>query len=87
MPNINEMLSKLEVSHYATPFNLSMVYDHIQLTEDGSNSCTIIIPWAKYHYKRLPTGVSNSPDIFQQKMSNLFQVIYLVISMCTYTNF
>ena len=74
MPNINEMLLKLEGFYYATSLDLNMVYYHIRLTEDASNLCNIILPWGKYCYKRLPMGVSNSPDIFQQKMNNLFRV-------------
>ena len=50
-----------------------MGYYHIQITEDISNLCAIIIPWGKYCYKRLTMEVSNSPDILQQKMNNLFQ--------------
>ena len=26
----------------------------------------------KYYYKRLPMGVANSPEMFQQKMNDLF---------------
>ena len=33
----------------------------------------VILPWVKYHYKRLQIGVSNSPEILQQKMNNVFQ--------------
>jgi hypothetical protein len=33
--------------------------------------CTIILPWGKYEYQRLPMGLCNSPDIFQEKMSEL----------------
>ena len=29
-------------------------------------------PLGKYNYKRLSMGVSNSPDIFQQKRNDLF---------------
>ena len=36
------------------------------------NLCKIIVPWGKYWYKRLPMGVANSLDIFQQKMNDLF---------------
>ena len=50
-----------------------MVYYHILLNEDTSNLCTIILPWGKYRYKRLPMVVSNSKDIFQQKINDLFQ--------------
>ena len=45
---------------------------HIQLRENASNLCTIIILWGKYWYKYLPMGVANSPESFQQKMNDLF---------------
>ena len=48
MPNINEMLLKLEGFQYATPLDLSMGYDHIRLIKNESNLCTIIILWGKY---------------------------------------
>ena len=35
--------------------------------------CTIIIPWGKYCYIRLPMGASNSPKVFQHKMNDSFQ--------------
>ena len=72
MQKINEMLLKLEVFHYATPIDLSMGYYHIQISKNASNLCTIIIPWGKYWYNRLPMGVANSPDNIQQKMNDLF---------------
>ena len=49
-----------------------MGYYHIRFRKNASNLCTIILPWGKYRYKRLPMGVANSPEIFQQKMNNLF---------------
>ena len=33
----------------------------------------IIRPWEKYRYKCLPMGVSNAPDIFQDKMNEVFR--------------
>ena len=33
--------------------------------------CTITTQWGKYEYQRLPMGLCNSPDIFQEKMSEL----------------
>ena len=73
MPKINEMLIKLEGFQYYASLDLNMVYYHIQVTEDASNLCTVILSWIKYRYKRLPMGVSNSPENFQQKMNYLFQ--------------
>ena len=67
------MLLKWEGFQYAMSLDLNMGYYHIRLTEDASNLCTIILPWGKYRYKRLPIGVSNSPEISQQKTKYLFQ--------------
>ena len=33
--------------------------------------CTIVLPWGKYEYQKLPMGLCNSPDIFQEHMSEL----------------
>ena len=73
MPNINEMLINLEGFQYAKSINLNMGYYTIQIAEDASSFCMIIRPWGKYCQKHLPIGVSNSADIFEQKMNDLFQ--------------
>ena len=78
MPKINEILLKLEGFQYATSLNLNMVYYHIRLSKNASNLCTIILPWGKYQYKRLPMGVANLPDIFQHKMNDLFHGFYFI---------
>src|SRR5688500_14330316 len=48
-----------------------MGYYHIMLTPNASRLCTVVLPWGKYEYLRLPMGLCNSPDIFQEKMSEL----------------
>ena len=81
MPKISEMLLELEGFQYATSFDLNMGYYHIQISKNASNLYTIILPWGKYRYKRLPMGVANSPEIFQQKMNDLFHVFEFI---CAY---
>ena len=48
-----------------------MGYYHISLSEKASDICTIVTEFGKYRYKRLPMGVSCSPDIFQAKIYEL----------------
>jgi hypothetical protein len=50
-----------------------MGYYHIELTPNAKRLCTIVLPWGKYEYQRLPMGLCNSVDIFQEKMSELMQ--------------
>jgi hypothetical protein len=71
LPKIQDMLQKLEGFWYATSLDLNMGYYHILLTPWSSKLCTIVLPWGKYEYLRLPMGLCNSPDIFQEKMSSL----------------
>jgi hypothetical protein len=63
---------------YATALDLNMGYYTIRLDPDASKICTVIFPWAKYSYKRLPIGIAGSPDIFQEKMSELMKTLEYV---------
>ncbi len=47
--------------------DLNIGYYTISLDPDASKICTIIFPWGKYSYKRLPMGIAGSPNIFQEK--------------------
>eukprot|EP00957_Ditylum_brightwellii_P144523 11009260-Ditylum_brightwellii.AAC.1 len=49
-----------------------MGFYHIELTPNSSALCTIILPWEKYEYLKLPMGLANSPDVFEEKMGDLF---------------
>jgi len=71
LPKIQDILQKLEGFEYATSLDLNMGYYHIELSPTSSSYCTVVLPWGKYEYLRLPMGLCNSPDIFQEKMSEL----------------
>jgi hypothetical protein len=71
IPKIQDLLLKLEGFQYATSLDLNMGYYHIELSPHSKTLCTIVLPWGKYEYQRLPMGLANSPDIFQERMSEL----------------
>ena len=71
LPKITDMLQKLEGFMYATSLDLNMGYYHMVLTPFSRRLCTIVLPWGKYEYCRLPMGLCISPDVFQEKMSEL----------------
>jgi hypothetical protein len=45
-----------------------MGYYTIRLDPTASKMCTIIFPWGKYSYMRLPMGFGGSADIFQAQI-------------------
>ena len=55
-----------------------MGYFTIRLDPDTQKICTIVLPWGKYSYLRLPMGVAGAPDIFQEKMSDLMRALHYV---------
>ena len=75
IPNIQEMLLNLEGFQCATSLDLNMGYYHLELSPQSKQMCTIVFPFGKYEYQRIPMGLCNSPDIFQEKMSELMDGI------------
>ena len=71
-PKIQDLLLKLKEFQYATSLDLNIGYYHIELTPESQRICTIVLPWGKYKYQKLPMGLCNSGDIFQEKMIKLF---------------
>ena len=78
IPKIQDMLLNLEGFTYATSLDLNMGYYHIQLSPHSAELCTIVLPFGKYEYQRLPMGLCNSPDVFQEKASKLMQGLEFV---------
>eukprot|EP00804_Cyclotella_cryptica_P023072 CCRYP_000324-RA/>CCRYP_000324-RA protein AED:0.44 eAED:0.44 QI:0/-1/0/1/-1/1/1/0/215 len=56
IPKISTVLQELEGFTYATALDLNMGYYTIRLDPDAPKICTIIFPWGKYSYLRLPMG-------------------------------
>ncbi len=71
-------MQEIEGFSYATALDLNMGYYTIRLDPDASKICTILFPWGKYSYKRLPMGIAGSPDTFQGKMSELMESLEYV---------
>jgi hypothetical protein len=74
IPNIQDILQKIGGFTYATALDLNMGYYNIRLDPNAAALWTLILPWGKYKYLRLPRmGIKNSPHIFQQKISDLME--------------
>ena len=71
LPRIADLLQDMSGFTYVTTLDLSMGYYSIELSPRSSDACTIVTEFGKFRYKRLPMGVSCSPDIFQAKINEL----------------
>jgi hypothetical protein len=71
IPKISTTFQELEGFTYATTLDLNMGYYTIRLDPTAAEMFTIISPWGKYLYQRLPMRFAGSADIFQAEMGNL----------------
>ncbi len=78
IPKISTVLQELERFTFVMALDLNMGYYTIRLDPNASRICTIIFPWGKYSYMRLPMGIASSPDIFQSKMLELMESLEYV---------
>ena len=89
LPIIDDVIWKMSGYTFATCLDLNRGYYHIVLDEESSKLCGIILPWGIYCYKRLPQGLMVSSDIFQRKMSSIFQnfddIIVYIDNIILYT--
>ena len=69
------MLQERPGYKFFSTLDIRMCYCTFELEVDSQELCTIITPYSKFCYNRLPMGISCAPDMCQEIMENLFSAI------------
>lgn len=71
MPTLEAILTDLHGACWFSTIDLSSAFFHVELHQDSRHLTNFFAGNATYRFKRLPFGLCNSPDIFQEIMQTV----------------
>ena len=69
LPTLDDVLDKFSEARVFSKFDVENAYWHLELDETSSLLTTMITPWGRFRWLRLPFGLSVSGEIFQRRLT------------------
>ena len=63
---IEEVVAEMPNAKFFSVLDANHGFWQIQLDEESSHLCTFNTPFGRYRFKRLPSGISSAPEVFQR---------------------
>ena len=69
LPTLDDVLPSLSQARVFSKLDVKQAYWHVQLDNESSLLATMITPFGRYRWARLPFGLKVSSEIFQRKLN------------------
>ena len=69
LPAVDQTLAQLAGAKVFTKLDTNSGFWQIPLSPNSALLTTFITPFSRYHFRRLPFGISSAPEHFQRRMS------------------
>ena len=73
LPTMEEVLPEMSTARVLSKVDLQSGYWHCELDHESSLLTTIITPFGRYRWNRLPFGMNVSAEIFQRKLNQTLE--------------
>jgi hypothetical protein len=81
LPTFDEIKSRMGGAKVFTILDASSGFWMMKLDERSSELCTIITPFGRFVFRRMPFGVASAPELFHRLMAQIFENME---GTCTY---
>ncbi|XP_011437820.3 retrovirus-related Pol polyprotein from transposon 297 [Magallana gigas] len=73
MPTVDDILPKISKAKVFTVMDAKEGFWHVKLDKESSLLTTFWTPFGRYHWTRLPFGLSSAPEEFQRKQHEVLE--------------
>ena len=73
LPSVDHILAQMGNAKIFSKLDTNSVFWLIQLAKDSDKLTTFITPFGRYHFNRLPFGITSAPEYFQKKMGDILR--------------
>ena len=73
MKTVEEVAAKLAGANVFSVLDAGHAFWQVKIDEESSQLLTFNSPFGRYQCKRLPFGINSAPEIFQRKVSQMFE--------------
>ena len=73
LPTIDDVLYQLKDAKLFTKLDVQEAFWHVRLDDMSSRLCTMITPFGRFRWLRLPFGLKVSSEIFQRKLTEALE--------------
>ena len=71
LPSVDEILAQISGSKVFSKLDANSGFWQIPLAPSSRLLTTFVTPFGRYHFNKLPFGISSAPELFQKRMSNV----------------
>ena len=75
LPTIDNTLGRISGARYFSTLDAASGFWQVPLDPTSAPLTTFITPFGRFHFNRLPFGITSAPEIFRQRISDLLDSI------------